>query len=470
MKATRYEQVAERIIHLIQNGILKDGDKVPSIRQLSRELRVSVNTVKEAYWKLENLNFLTAVPQSGFYVNPPTTSAGSRAEPDPTLLDPQKVSLCRIYGSFQNNGQCSPEISLSIATLNPELWPTEKMGRFFQEAMRNQEFEAYNYIMSPGYGNLREQIARFSLACGLNLSPDELIITNGCHEAVFLALMVLCKPGDTVVLESPIYFNLLHLLEQLNLNIIELPSDRENGINLDTLRFVLENQPVKAMFSISNFNNPMGFVLSSMQKKKLVQLLAEFNVPLVEDDIYGDIAFQERPDVCKAYDLSGDVLLCSSFSKTIAPGLRVGWIAPGRHYDAVIKLKTLLNISTASVNQIAVAKFLKAGGYGRHLRNLSKILKTQIAALRACILTHFPRGTQVTNPRGGFLLWIELPAGVDTDIIYRNALKQNILFAPGRLFSMKDKYANCMRLNGGIWNQRVEKAIAHLGALAKDAL
>ncbi len=466
MKATRYEQVAERILGLIHNGVLKEGDKVPSIRQLSQELRVSVNTVKEAYWKLESQNHITAVPQSGFYVKPRTDSSGTRLDTNPSLLDPQKVSLCRIYGSYQNNGRCTPEISLSIASLNPQFWPTEKMGRFFQETLRHQELESYNYLMTPGYGNLREQIARWSITCGLTLSPDEIVITNGCHEAVFLALMVLCQPGDTVVLESPIYFNLLHLLEQLKLKIIEIPSSQTDGVNLETLRFVLENHPVKAMFSISNFNNPVGFSLPSRKKLQLVQLLTTFGVPLIEDDIYGDITFGERPDVCKTHDKTGDVLLCSSFSKTIAPGLRVGWIVPGKYYDEVVKWKTLLNISTASINQIAIAKFLSEGGYGRHLRKLSKSLKTQIASLRACILHHFPKGTRVTNPKGGFLLWIELPDEIDTDVMYRQALERNILFAPGRLFSMKDRYMNCMRLNAGFWDQRVEKAVAHLGALA----
>ena len=468
MKITRYGQVAERILNLINNGVLKEGEKIPSIRQLSQELNVSINTVKEAYWKLERENHIVAVPQSGFYVQKQFSDTSPKEEIDPSRLDPQEVSLCHIYGAFQNMGQCTPEVSLGIATLNPEFWPTQKMGRYFQEAMRYQEKESYNYIMSPGYSQLREQIARLGLSCGLDLSPDEIIITNGCHEAVFLALMALCKPGDSVVFESPMYFNLLQLLEQLDLRIIELPSSQIEGVNLDTLSFVIENYPVKAMFSIPNVNNPLGFSMPVWKKKKLVQLLTEKNIPLIEDDIYGDLGFETRDETCKSFDAEGNVILCSSFSKTLAPGLRVGWIVPGKYYDQVIKMKTLLNISTASINQIVVARYLKEGGYERHLRKLRKDLKKQVSGLRACILKYFPKGTKVTDPGGGFLLWVELPESINTDVIYQEAVKENILITPGNLFTMKDKYSNCMRLNAGFWNEQVEKAIQHIGRLCVD--
>lgn len=469
-KTRRYEMVANRIVNLINKGVLKEGDKIPSIRQLSNELNVSINTVKEAYWKLESRNYIKAVPQSGFYVKKQSSMATEYVPDDPNHLDPQEVSLCRIYGAFMNQGQCTPEISLAIATLNPALWPTEKMARFIQSAVRQQGFEAYNYIMPPGHSGLREQIARWGLSCGLDLSPEEIVVTNGCHESIFLALMAVCKPGDTVVLESPIYFNLLELLQQLKLKIIEIPGSDADGINLNTLRFVMDNHRVQAVFSISNCNNPMGFSMSRKKKRALVALLNEYGTPLIEDDVYGDLTFEQRPDTCKSYDTGGNVILCASFSKTIAPGLRIGWIVPGKYYDQVIKMKTLLNISTASVNQIAVARFLKEGGYDRHLRALRKTLSEQVAAMRAAILKYFPSGTRVTRPSGGFLLWIELPGAINTEAIYHQALKMKILIAPGHLFSVKPKYTNFMRLNAGIWNRQVEKAIQHIGMLCHQVI
>lgn len=257
-------------------------------------------------------------------------------------------------------------------------------------------------------------------------------------------------------------------MELLDLRIIELPSSQVpfvEGVNLDTLSFVIDNYPIKAMFSISNVNNPLGFSMPIWKKKKLVQQLTKNNISLIEDDIYGDLCFETRAETCKSFDAEGNVILCSSFSKTLAPGLRVGWIVPGKYYDQVVKMKTLLNISTASINQIVIARYLKEGGYERHLRKLRTNLQEQVFALRACILKYFPKGTKVTNPSGGFLLWVELPGSIDTDLIYQEAIKENILFAPGSLFTMKDKYSNCMRLNAGVWNEQVEKAIEHIGQL-----
>lgn len=462
-KKTRYENVAERIIRLVENGVLKPGNRLPSLRELSKELDVSLNTVKQAYWLLEDRNYIAAVPQSGFYVKQRSAPDSASPEPDPCLLDPQEISLCRIYGAFQAAGRCTPEVTLSIAALDPHMWPREKLGRYLQDAVKENQEDAYNYQMPPGFAPLRDQIARHSLSCGLDLTPEDIIITNGCHEAVFLALMTVCRPGDTVVLESPIYFSLLDLLKQLGLRVIEIPTSDADGINLDILQFVLKTYPVRAMFSISNFNNPLGFSMPEWKKEKLVRLLATYGVPLVEDDIYGDLAFERRPVTCKAFDTKGDVLLCSSFSKTLAPGLRVGWIAPGRRYDQVIKFKTLFNIATASVNQIAVAKFLREGGYERHVRQVRKQLKAQMIALRAGVLKWFPAGTRVTHPSGGLLLWVELPGEIDTAMVFKEALAKGIMIAPGRLFSISNNYSHCMRLNAGIWNPRMERAIQTLG-------
>jgi DNA-binding transcriptional MocR family regulator len=464
-KTPRYEQVAQHIRHLIENGVLKEGDRVPSLRRLSDELNLSINTVKEAYWQLENQNHITAVPQSGYYVRKKSQLGQPHRTVDPTLLNPQEVSLCQILGAFEEAGRKTPEIRLAVARVDPSLWPAEALGRYMLEAARNQPDEAFGYLMSPGNRALREQIAKQGLSFGLDISPDEVVITNGCQEALFLALMTLCAPGDTVVMESPIYFSLIDMLQLLKLKIIEIPASDDEGISLSTLRFVLENQPVKAMFSIPNFNNPMGFTLPSWKKKKLVQLLSRYRVPLIEDDIYGDLCFGQRPEPCKVYDTRSEVILCSSFSKTIVPGLRVGWMLPGRHSERVCQLKTLMNIATPSINQMAVARFLKEGGYQQHLRRMRRQVQAQVEALRAAILRYFPTGTRVTRPEGGVFVWVELPADFNTDLLYRKAAQAGILFAPGTLFSIKERYNHHLRLGAGTWNDRVEKAIARLGRL-----
>jgi len=464
-KALLYEQVSRRIRHLIENGVLKEGDRLPSLRRLSEEMQVSINTVKEAYWRLENQNQITAVPQSGYYVRKQPQLSPAHPELDPTQLDPQEITLCQIFGAFQDVGQSTPEIRLAVAHMDPAFWPAKTLGRYFQEAARHQPEEAFTYRIAPGSRALREQIAQQGIACGLDIAPDDVVITNGCQEALFLALMTICEPGDTVVLESPIYFSLIDLLRQLKLKIIEIPTSDDEGIALETLRFVLDNHPVKAMFSIPNFNNPMGFSMPSWKKKKLVRLLAQRRIPLIEDDIYGDLCFGTRPEPCKVYDNKGEVILCSSFSKTIAPGLRVGWMLPGKYTAQVNRLKTLINISNPPINQMVVTRFLKEGGYRQHMRRVRRQLQVQVEALRAAILTYFPSGTKVTRPDGGLFVWIELPEAFDTDILYRRAVRSGILFAPGTLFSIRNRYNHHLRLSSGTWNDRVEKAIARLGRL-----
>jgi len=464
-KTTLYEQVSQRISHLIENGVLKGGDRLPSLRQLSEEMQVSINTVKEAYWRLENRNQITAVPQSGYYVRKQPQLSPAYAKVDPTQLDPQEITLCQIFGAFQDAGQSTPEIRLAVAHMDPALWPAKTLGRYFQEAARDQPEEAFNYLIAPGSRALRAQIAQQGIACGLDIAPDDVVITNGCQEALFLALMSLCAPGDTVVLESPIYFSLINLLQQLKLKIIEIPTSDDGGISLETLRFVLDNHTVKAVFSIPNFNNPMGFTMPSWKKKKLVQLLARRRVPLIEDDIYGDLCFGPRPEPCKVYDARGEVILCSSFSKTIAPGLRVGWMLPGKYTAQVNRLKTLINLASSPINQMVVARFLKEGGYRQHMRRVRRQLQVQLEALRAAVLQYFPAGTKVTRPDGGLFVWIELPEAFDTDVLYRRAVRSGIMFAPGTLFSIHNRYNHHLRLCSGTWNDRVEKAIARLGRL-----
>jgi DNA-binding transcriptional MocR family regulator len=464
-KTTLYKKVSRRISHLIENGVLKEGDRLPSLRRLSEEMQVSVNTVKEAYWRLENRNQITAVPQSGYYVRKQPQLSPAHAQVDPAKLDPQEITLCQIFGAFQDAGRSTPEIRLAVAHMDPAFWPAKTLGRYFQEAARDQPEDAFNYLIAPGSRALREQITQQGITCGLDIAPDDVVITNGCQEALFLALMTICEPGDTVVLESPIYFSLINLLQQLKLKIIEIPTSDDGGISLETLRFVLDNHTVKAMFSIPNFNNPMGFTMPSWKKKKLVQLLARRGVPLIEDDIYGDLCFGPRPEPCKVYDTRGEVILCSSFSKTIAPGLRVGWMLPGKYTAQVNRLKTLVNISSSPINQMVVTRFLKEGGYRQHMRRVRRQLQVQVEALRAAVLKYFPSGTKVTRPDGGLFVWIELPEAFDTDLLYRRAVRSGILFAPGTLFSIHNRYSHHLRLSSGTWNDRVEKAIARLGKL-----
>ena len=325
--------------------------------------------------------------------------------------------------------------------------------------------------MSPGYNPLRVQIARRSLYAGCSLNPREILITSGCQEAVTLSLMAVCRPGDTVAVESPTYFNHLQILEALQLKALEIPTHPRYGISLEDLEDVLKKKRVNACLFIPNFSNPLGSLMPVDRKKDLAKMLTEHDAPLIEDDICGDLGFApERPKVVKAFDKKGLVILCSSFSKTLAPGYRIGWVSPGRYRLEIERLKSACTIATATPPQMAVAEFLTNGGYDHHLRKIRRIYMRQVWLMSQAVGKFFPEGTRVTRPTGGFVLWVELPEQVDSLKLYEQALEAGITIAPAPIFSARQEYGHHIRLSATFWSDKVEKAIVTLGGLAERAV
>lgn len=459
----KYIAVANRVSCLIEDETLKEGDKLPSIRSMSQDFGVSINTVKEAYLYLENCNYILSKPGSGFYVNNLNREFPKTNPPKEVELDPIKTSLCKIYSNQIVDGKADPGSELAISSMDRELWPKQKISDALNDALRFKGDIALNYCMPPGYLPLREQIAIHSIKGGVSVNPDDIIITSGCTDGLTLALATLCKPGDTIAIESPMYFNFIQICKEMDLNIIEIPNSRERGLSIETLEFVIGYHDIKCYITIPNFNNPLGSKISDTQKEELVELLERENIPLIEDDVYSELYYSgSRPLTCKSFDRSGNVILCSSFSKNIAPGIRVGWIIPGRFYEKIERRKTLLNLGTSALPQIAITSFLKDGGYERHNRRLRATLKLQLEEIVEFILDNFPRGTSVANPEGGLVLWVECPKGVDTLKLFNIVKKRGILFAPGTIFSQTSKYSNYLRLNGGSWNREVREALMEI--------
>lgn len=469
-----YETVADRISYLIDQGTLRPGDRVPSIRNLSKQMQVSINTVKEAYGQLEDRQILEARPQSGYYVRARLLELP--AEPvfnPPELQNPAEVNLTEIYQMIMRDHLDPQLLKLGISVPNCQLLPVEKLNRMLARETRRFANQAVSYQLPPGNLRLRQQIARRMLLSGCTLSPDQIVITSGCVEAVDLSLRTLCKPGDTVAIETPFYFNFLQLIEELGLKALEIPTSPRGGISLEALDYALSHNAdqVKACLVISNFNNPVGSSLSTSDKRRLVEMLDHYQVPLIEDDIYGDLAFaDDRPKVAKAFDSNDNVLLCSSFSKTLAPGYRVGWVAAGRYQDDIERRKMLAGVATASPPQLAIAEFLANGGYEHHLRSIRRRYAHQVAQMQNAIGRYFPQGTRVSRPQGGFNLWVEMAREIDSLKLYKEAKEQKIGIAPGPLFSLEGKYQNFIRLNAAHWSEEVDAAIATLGLLASNQL
>ncbi|PLY02274.1 MAG: GntR family transcriptional regulator [Desulfuromonas sp.] len=462
-----YESVAERVAFLVEEGTYRPGERVPSIRNLSQQFKVSVNTIKEAYRLLEDRRVIEARPQSGFFVCARLPEVVNAPLVSPPELSPMTVSTSELTARVMRD-TLSPElVQFGCAIPNPELLPIERLNRMLSSETRRFRNQSIAYAMPPGNPRLRKQIAQRLVLSNCTLRPDEIVITDGCTEAVSLALRCICRPGDTIAIETPVYYNFLQLIESQGLKALEIPTDPSEGISLEALDYALEHNTVKAALVISNFNNPLGSRMSDARKRQLVEMLAEREIPLIEDDIYGDLAHDgDRPSVAKAYDRKGLVMLCSSFSKTLAPGYRVGWMAPGRFQEPFERLKMVNTIASAAPTQMAIAEFLANGGYDHHLRSIRRVYARKVAQMAAAIGQHFPAGTRVSRPRGGFSLWVEMPETVDALDFYRLAIAEGITLAPGHLFSTSGKYRNCVRLNAAFWSEREERAVEKLGELA----
>lgn len=467
-----YEEVAARIAGQIEKGALRPGDRVPSVRKLKSSMSVSLATVLQAYLTLEDKGLIEARPQSGFYVrlHPrelPMEPAISAPSSSATLVDIGELAL-EVHESNVNPGI----VPLGAAAPSDDLLPTKKLYSILRGITRRLEAGSNRYESASGNVDLRRQIARRSVDQGCNLTPEEIIVTVGCSEAINLCLRAVTKPGDTIAVESPTYFGFLQVLEALNLKAVEVPTDPRTGVCLEGLQNTIKKNRVAAVLLQGNFQNPLGSCMPDKSKKALVQLLAQKEIPLIEDDIYGDLFFEfARPKTMKAFDRDGNVLLCSSFSKTLSPGFRIGWTVPGRYVSQVRRLKMTSSISTATLPQLTIAEMLSSGGYDYFLRRARKKYQAQMQIMIQAARRYFPEGTRVTRPKGGTVLWVEFPRGVDALELYRKALQKSISIVPGPLFSAKRQFQQCIRLNcAQPWTERIEQAMITIGQIAAKML
>jgi DNA-binding transcriptional MocR family regulator len=458
----RYEQYADEIGELIRTQVLRPGDRLPSVRQASTSRRISPSTVFEAYYLLEARGLIQARPRSGYYVNAlraPRADEPATAQPA-AASTPVEISelVFEVLGSTRQAGV----VPLGSAFPSPRLFPLERLARSLTPAMRALDPQRIVEELTEGSERLRRQIGLRYVAGGTGLDTREIVITTGAMEALNLCLQAVTRPGDVVAVESPTFY------AALQARAVEVATHPRHGVDLDSLAQVLRGNAVKACWFMPNFQNPLGCLMPPENKRALVELLAQHGVPLIEDDVYGELCHGlQRPPPCKTFDRQGLVMHCSSFSKCLAPGYRVGWTAAGRFAPQVQRLKLMTTLATAVPPQEALSAYLAQGGYDRHLRQLRQTLAdSQARALRG-IAKHFPAGTRVTRPEGGYFLWVELPAQVDALRLHRLAASQNISLAPGHLFSADRRFANCVRLNYGHGgDERFDDALRTLGQLA----
>lgn len=468
----RYQELARQIAELVDGGTLTPGMRAPSIRSVAARHEMSISTALHAYRLLEDRGILEARPKSGFYVA--QGSARNRRTPGLSTPGTTPARVAIASGVLELHEYASrPElVPLGCAIPSTEILAAGRLDRFLARAARVKGARYNTYIEARGEESLRSEICRRALRCGQLLTPESVAITNGCTEALALALRAVTKRGDTVAVEYPTYFGLLQVLEALGLKALELPTDADEGLQVEALADALATNRVNACLFSSSFNNPLGCVLSEARKRAILALLDRHGVPLIEDDIYGDIYFGgERPKPFMALAPDADILYCSSFSKTLAPGYRIGWIATRRHMARVLEGKFATTLCGAALPQVAVAEYLASGGYDSHLRRIRRIFAGNIDRMSRAIDKSFPKATRVTRPAGGFVLWLELPGEADTRALFDAAIARGICFAPGDVFSATKGHRNCLRLScGHHWDERIEASIGVLGDLAKEAM
>ncbi|TCL04744.1 GntR family transcriptional regulator [Sodalis ligni] len=470
MAITRYQNLASILSQRIEQGLYPAGIRLPSIRVLSKEHGVSITTVQQAYRELEDQQLVEARPKSGYFVSPlktrpelPAVCSMSQC----SLSIPQWDQVLEMVGPLKDGEitfvSAAPDVSVS--SLRP-------LTRALSHLSQRHDLRTLSYDDVRGSLELREQIARLLIDSGSHMDAGNIMITNGCREALSIAVRCVCAPGDIVAVESPSFHGSLQLLHGLGMKVLEIPTDPVNGISVEALELALDQWPVKAIMVTPTAHNPLGYNMPLERRQALLKLAQHYDVAIVEDDVYGELSFgYPRPATITSMDDEGRVLLCSSFSKTLAPGLRVGWIAPGSYMNRAVHMKYTGSGSTASLTQLAIVEFIKQGHYHKHVRRMRGQYQRNLAIMTGWITKYFPCGTRISRPQGGCLLWIELDHGIDTQRLNALLAEHNISIAVGAVFSTAGKFHSCMRINyAQPLTADIENAIRQIGVVIHQLL
>ena len=467
MKNFLYSDLAGRIEQLIVNRTIKAGDKLPSVRTTSKEQGVSISTVLKAYAYLENLGLVESRPKSGYYVrlSPDRQYAlPQRSNPDREL---QLENLDDLRRTVVDSLHDPTVIPFSMGMPSVEFLPVAKFKKAITQVVRKYPDACLSYHNVQGSKRLRQQIAILAFNHGTTITEEEIICTTGCMEALNLAIRSCTQPGDPIAIESPTFFGIIQAITAAGRQAVEISTHPIYGADLEALEEAIRNHQVKACLFVTNFSNPMGALVPAGKKKKLMTLLSRYDLPLIENDMNGELYYTpKRPHTCKSIDPEGRVLLCSSVSKTLVPGYRVGWIIPGRYYAAAFRAKMANTISSSTLAEEAVAHFLANNRYELHMRKMRKALFVESLKYLDAIGRYFPPDTKISRPQGGLVFWIELGRHVNTLEIFKQSSKMGISIAPGQLFSRQSDFNHCFRLCFGLpFTDEIDGALRKLGQI-----
>jgi DNA-binding transcriptional MocR family regulator len=461
-----YESISERLRCHIRQGNYRSGERLPSVRSLSRLFKVSINTITQCFRQLEADGFIKVRPRSGVFVADDLPAPPQHPAMAHFPLLPVEVSLSEDILRFMEPHARADLVHFGIALPSPELMAVDRALKTMREVTRTHALESWDYTHPHGHERFTHQLSRRSINYPVPIDQNELLVTNGCMEGIGLALQALTKPGDIVAVETPTYYGTLLALGVMQRRVLEIPTHYRDGICLYSLEQAFKRGQVRACLLSTNAQNPLGFTMSAERKRRLVALAVKYDVPIIENDIWGDTVYTGEALPAKAYDETGMVIYCNSFSKTLMPGLRLGWIAPGRYHHRIRELKQISSITTASVPQLMMARLMESGFYAQHIQQLRTHLASQAEYTANLVAEHFPAHTRAALPTGGCALWIGLPGGKDSRVLFDQALAAGIHIFPGNVFSAGPRHYDCLRLNAGNPpSERNNYAIARLGEI-----
>ena len=470
MRQFKYEKLASTLMAQIEDEKWRPNEKLPSIRELASIYGMSKISVQKALHTLEARGTVFVKAKSGYYVSAPKI----QQPVSKGLIEIDKPKLVNVPDVFYEIMERTAAFDIAPKNLDITQAPHHLLllNRHLSRALRKSpQNNALYYCEPPGYLPLRHQISEHYRKRDLNISAQEICITSGCQNSLFLALMATCQPGDIVAIESPAFYGVLQLLQQLKLKVVELPTSYTIGLTADALEEATKKWDIKACVLTANFATPTGALIPTKEKRKIATLANQNNIVIIEDDIYGDLGFHSKVDPLKNYDTNGNFILCSSFSKSLSRDLRIGWIVAGKYLKKIVHLKLVYQLSTSQATQYGLSSFLAEGHFERHLHQYRKVLLKQREQLTNGIADYWKIPTTFTIPDGGLAIWVQLPKEIDTFLLYEKAISEGIIITPGRLFSSVEKFSNCLRLSFAhpTTGHRL-KALIRLGKLCENEL
>ncbi|CCO48982.1 putative Transcriptional regulator, GntR family protein [Vibrio nigripulchritudo SOn1] len=461
------QKLANDLKKQIEHKIWLSGEKLPSIRATCKRYKLSIETVLQAYQLLENQGYIQAKPKSGYYVMP---QRGIHIGDDKVKkLEPFPVKISDLLYDVLHRAKDPSIIPLSSAFPDPALFPHQALSRSLANASRQMPSNSMLTNLPPGSESLRRQIAQRYQQRGLNVLPEEIVITSGAMEALNLSLQACTKPGDRVAIEYPAFYGVLQALERLNLEAVEIPTDPESGLDLDVLESALKSMDIKACWFMTYAQNPVGYSLTDKQKQRLAELMQQYKTPMIEDDVYGELYAGTTPPLpAKAYDKGNQILLCGSFSKSLSPGFRIGWVVAGDKTLTIQRLQHLSTLSTSIPIQLGLSHYLTYYSYDNHLRKIRRTLAARKADHIACLEKHLPEGVKIHGRKGGYFLWVELDPSIDVEVLYEKGIEENLSIAPGIIFSSDKKFSHHIRINTSYeCEENIRAGIESLGQIVQ---